>query len=96
MWEGSWEDGAKMFDPEKGAYDPEKIHRIKFNGKHHKTDAFGATHPSPQRTPVLFQAGASAAGKDFAAKHAEAVFVGGQFPAEVLKTVTELSAAAAA
>ncbi|KAN0104898.1 bacterial luciferase-like protein [Hyaloscypha variabilis] len=31
-------------------------------------------HPSPQRTPVLFQAGASASGKQFAGKHAEAIF----------------------
>jgi alkanesulfonate monooxygenase SsuD/methylene tetrahydromethanopterin reductase-like flavin-dependent oxidoreductase (luciferase family) len=87
LWEGSWEEGAKMFDPIKGAYDPEKIHRIKFNGKHHKTSAFGATHPSPQRTPVLFQAGASKAGKEFAAMHAEAVFVGGQVPSETLAYV---------
>jgi alkanesulfonate monooxygenase SsuD/methylene tetrahydromethanopterin reductase-like flavin-dependent oxidoreductase (luciferase family) len=32
-------------------------------------------HPSPQRTPVLFQAGASKTGSQFAAKHAEAVFL---------------------
>ena len=30
--------------------------------------------PSPQRTPVLFQARASPKGKRFAAKHAEALF----------------------
>ncbi|RDW57187.1 hypothetical protein BP6252_13835 [Coleophoma cylindrospora] len=96
LWEGSWEEGSKMFDPEKGAYDPDKIHRINFNGKHHKTSAFGATHPSPQRTPVLFQAGASTAGKDFAAKHAEAVFVSGKEPSESLAYVKEVRAAAAA
>ncbi|CZR67946.1 uncharacterized protein PAC_17845 [Phialocephala subalpina] len=85
-----------MFDPVKGAYDPEKIHRIKFNGKHHKTNAFGATHPLPQRTPILFQAGASSAGNDFAAKHAEAVFVSGQQTSSTLALVKELRAAAAA
>jgi alkanesulfonate monooxygenase SsuD/methylene tetrahydromethanopterin reductase-like flavin-dependent oxidoreductase (luciferase family) len=85
-----------MMDPEKGAYDPAKIHRIKFNGKHHKTNAFGATHPSPQRTPVLFQAGASAAGKDFAAKHAEAVFISGYTPEEALEYVKEVREAAVA
>jgi alkanesulfonate monooxygenase SsuD/methylene tetrahydromethanopterin reductase-like flavin-dependent oxidoreductase (luciferase family) len=53
-------------------------------------------HPSPQRTPVLFQAGASKAGKDFAAKHAEAVFVGGQAPSKTLVNVKEIRAAAAA
>jgi alkanesulfonate monooxygenase SsuD/methylene tetrahydromethanopterin reductase-like flavin-dependent oxidoreductase (luciferase family) len=29
------------------------------------------THPSPQRTPVLFQAGTSKSGRAFASKHAE-------------------------
>lgn len=85
-----------MFSPEKGAYDSSKIHRINFLGKHHKTQAFGATHPSPQRTPVLFQAGQSTAGKDFAAKHAEAVFVGGAKPTDTLPYVKEIRAAAAA
>ncbi|MDY0915111.1 LLM class flavin-dependent oxidoreductase, partial [Rathayibacter festucae] len=33
--------------------------------------------PSPQRTPFLFQAGSSPAGRAFAARHAEAQFVGG-------------------
>ena len=32
-------------------------------------------HPSPQRTPMLFQAGTSKAGTQFAAKHAEAIFL---------------------
>jgi alkanesulfonate monooxygenase SsuD/methylene tetrahydromethanopterin reductase-like flavin-dependent oxidoreductase (luciferase family) len=33
------------------------------------------SEPSPQRTPVLYQAGASSRGKAFAASHAECVFV---------------------
>jgi alkanesulfonate monooxygenase SsuD/methylene tetrahydromethanopterin reductase-like flavin-dependent oxidoreductase (luciferase family) len=49
------------------AYDPNKIHKINFNGKHHSTSAYQQTHPSPQRTPVLFQAGSSEAGKAFGA-----------------------------
>jgi len=32
------------------------------------------THPSPQRTPLLFQAGSSKAGVDFGGRHAEAIF----------------------
>jgi alkanesulfonate monooxygenase SsuD/methylene tetrahydromethanopterin reductase-like flavin-dependent oxidoreductase (luciferase family) len=96
LWEGSWEDGCKTWDAEKGAYNPEKIHKINFNGIHHKTSAYGAAHPSPQRTPVLFQAGASTAGKEFAAKHAEAVFVGGSKPSETAPYVKAIRAAAAA
>lgn len=31
-------------------------------------------HPSPQRTPIIFQAGASKGGIAFGGKHAEAIF----------------------
>ncbi|MEF1435378.1 LLM class flavin-dependent oxidoreductase, partial [Neisseria gonorrhoeae] len=41
-------------------------------------DAIHLSEPSPQRTPVLYQAGSSSRGVDFAARHAECVFVGGQ------------------
>lgn len=34
------------------------------------------THPSPQPTPVIFQAGASKDGIEFAGKHAEALYCG--------------------
>src|SRR5690606_25076292 len=33
--------------------------------------------PSPQRTPVIYQAGASARGQVFASRHAECIFVNG-------------------
>jgi alkanesulfonate monooxygenase SsuD/methylene tetrahydromethanopterin reductase-like flavin-dependent oxidoreductase (luciferase family) len=36
--------------------------------------------PSPQRTPLLFQAGTSSAGSAFAATHAEAIFVSSHSP----------------
>lgn len=45
-------------------------------GKYHKFSGYGQTHPSPQRTPALFQAGSSKAGIDFAGKHAEALYCG--------------------
>ncbi len=48
------------------------------------------SEPSPQRTPFLFQAGTSKAGTDFGGKHAEAVFVGGQLPELVRKSVDAL------
>ncbi len=37
-------------------------------------------HPSPQRTPVVFQAGTSKSGQAFAARHAEAIYIGGMLP----------------
>lgn len=36
--------------------------------------AYHQTHPSPQRTPVIFQAGASKSGIEFAGKHGEAIY----------------------
>jgi FMN-dependent oxidoreductase (nitrilotriacetate monooxygenase family) len=75
LWEKSWEDGAQVWQAEpEMAYDPSKIHRIEYNGKYQKFSGYGQLHPSPQRTPVLFQAGSSPAGIKFSAKNAEAVF----------------------
>lgn len=51
--------------------------------------------PSPQRTPFLFQAGASAEGIDFAATHAEGIFVSSPSP-ELLRAQIEKNRKAAA
>jgi FMN-dependent oxidoreductase (nitrilotriacetate monooxygenase family) len=76
LLEGSWEDGAVVRDREKRIFaDPDKVHEIGHKGKYFEVPGIGLTEPSPQRTPVLFQAGASEAGKEFASKHAECVFV---------------------
>ena len=84
-----------MFDLEKDmAYDPKKIRKITHKGKYYQMDAYHATHPSPQRTPVIFQAGASKAGMTFAGKHAEALFVAGPNPAVVKKQVQTVRAEA--
>ncbi len=76
LWEGSWEDGAVLRDRERGVFtDPSRVHRIRHEGEFFKLDAIHLSEPSPQRTPVLFQAGTSAKGRDFAARHAECVFM---------------------
>ncbi|MCU1552384.1 MAG: dmoA 2 [Glaciihabitans sp.] len=78
LWEGSWEDGAVVRDVIDGVYtDPSKVHRIDHVGEYFRVAGPHLSEPSPQRTPVLFQAGSSPTGRAFAAKHAEAVFVGG-------------------
>ncbi len=77
-----------------GAYDPSKIHKITFTGKYHKTSTYNATHPSPQRTPVIFQAGGSPDGKRFAAKHAECVFINSATPKDIGAEVKEIRALA--
>jgi FMN-dependent oxidoreductase (nitrilotriacetate monooxygenase family) len=76
LLEGSWEDGAVVRDREKRIFThPEKVHEIGHKGRYFEVPGYGLTEPSPQRTPVLYQAGASGPGKDFAARHAECVFV---------------------
>jgi FMN-dependent oxidoreductase (nitrilotriacetate monooxygenase family) len=78
LWEASWEDGAVLRDRQGRRFaDPNKIHRILHEGPHFKVDAIHLCEPSPQRTPVLFQAGASRRGRDFAARHAECIFING-------------------
>jgi FMN-dependent oxidoreductase (nitrilotriacetate monooxygenase family) len=79
LWESSWEDDAVLFDRAAHLYaDPSKVHKIRHEGKQYRLDAMHLTSPSPQRTPVLYQAGSSTRGRQFAATHAECVFVNGQ------------------
>ncbi|MFG1374044.1 LLM class flavin-dependent oxidoreductase [Xanthobacter oligotrophicus] len=97
LWEGSWEDGAVVRDRASGTFaDPEKVHRVRHQGAHFDLDTIHLTEPSPQRTPFLFQAGASPRGRAFAARHAEAVFVGGPTKASVAPGVADIRARAAA
>jgi alkanesulfonate monooxygenase len=77
LWEGSWEDDAVRFDPEVGVFaDPEKVHEVIHHGTWYDLEAIHLCEPSPQRTPVIFQAGSSPRGQTFAGQHAECVFVG--------------------
>ncbi|MBO0767260.1 MAG: LLM class flavin-dependent oxidoreductase [Solirubrobacterales bacterium] len=74
LWEGSWEDDALLRDVTGSYSDPSKIHKINHAGERYSVEGPHLPSPSPQRTPVLYQAGASAAGRAFAARHAEGVF----------------------
>ncbi len=77
LWEGSWEDGAFVEDrTAEVLFDPDKIHPICHRGPFFAVKGPHLCEPSPQRTPVLYQAGSSERGRAFAAKHAECVFVG--------------------
>ncbi|RKR75032.1 NtaA/DmoA family FMN-dependent monooxygenase [Frondihabitans australicus] len=76
FWEGCWEDDARVADKELEVFaDRSKLHRIEFSGSHFRSSGYFTVPPSPQRTPVLFQAGTSARGREFASRNAEAVFV---------------------
>jgi FMN-dependent oxidoreductase (nitrilotriacetate monooxygenase family) len=91
LWEASWEDGAVRRDRVGRRFaDAAKIHRVVHDGPHFSVDAIHLCEPSPQRTPVLFQAGASRRGRDFAARHAECVFINGPSQKVVGNIVADL------
>lgn len=74
LW-NSWEPGAVIADPSTGVYaDPTKIREVDHQGKHFRCRARHFVRPSPQGTPVLWQAGSSPQGRDFAAATADAIF----------------------
>ena len=76
LLEGSWEDDAVVRDAQKRVFtNPAKVHEIGHKGKFFDVPGYHLCEPSPQRTPLLYQAGASGPGKSFAAQHAECVFV---------------------
>jgi long-chain alkane monooxygenase len=95
LWEGSWDDEAVRADRAGGVYaDPSKVRVIHHQGPQYKVDAMHLCAPSPQRTPVLYQAGSSTRGRRFAATHAECVFVNGQKKEAVKEIVDDIRAQA--
>ncbi|MFJ4192594.1 LLM class flavin-dependent oxidoreductase [Pseudomonas sp. NPDC089534] len=95
LWETSWEDDAVQADRKDGVYaDPRKVHGIHHEGTYFKVPGFHLSEPSPQRTPLIYQAGASSRGRAFAAAHAECVFVAAPSKTVLRKQVADLRAAA--
>jgi FMN-dependent oxidoreductase (nitrilotriacetate monooxygenase family) len=95
LWEGSWEDDAVRRDKVNGIFaDPKKIHKVHHDGKYFRMEGYHLCEPSPQRTPILFQAGSSSKGRQFAAQHAECVFIGGFNRKLVAEIVADLRARA--
>jgi FMN-dependent oxidoreductase (nitrilotriacetate monooxygenase family) len=94
LWEASWEDGAVLRDRANHVYtDPAKVHRIDHKGRYFSCAGPHLCEPSPQRTPVIFQAGSSGRGKNFAGQHAEVIFVGGRTWEAVKTNVADARAA---
>ncbi|MFC0384425.1 LLM class flavin-dependent oxidoreductase [Muricoccus vinaceus] len=97
LWEGSWDDDAVLADRARGLYaDPGRVRAVHHHGPQYRLDAMHLSAPSPQRTPVLYQAGSSTRGRRFAATHAECVFVNGQKKEAVREIVGDIRAQATA
>ncbi len=75
LWEHSWEEDAAIRDRERDMHnDPAKVHEINHSGTWFNIPGPHMCEPSLQRVPVLFQAGQSGRGVEFAGRHAEAIF----------------------
>lgn len=96
LWEHSWDDDAIVLDPTTDTFaDPQRVHRIDHAGRYYSVAGPHACEPSPQRSPLIVQAGGSARGNAFAGKHAEAVFLVGTSAENAARSVQKLRAAAA-
>ncbi|WP_158745994.1 LLM class flavin-dependent oxidoreductase [Acidisphaera sp. L21] len=94
LWEHSWDETAVQRQP--GQFtDPAQVRRVVHNGAQYRFDAMALVAPTPQRTPVLYQAGSSDRGRVFAGQHAECVFVNGGSKMAVARLVADLRARAA-
>lgn len=74
LWD-SWEDDAHVADKASGVFvDPDKLHRLDHEGSFFQVRGPLNIKRGPQGQPVIFQAGASDDGRNFAARRADAIF----------------------
>ena len=74
LWD-SWADDALILDKASGAFaDPERVRRLDYAGRWHKSRGPLTVPRAPQGFPVIMQAGQSGRGREFAARWAEVVF----------------------
>ena len=96
LWD-SWADDAVLDDTVAGRYlDPSRVRPIDHKGKFYQVAGPLNLPRPPQGWPVLVQAGSSAAGKQFAAQYAEAVFTAHLTQASAIDFYRDLKAAALA
>ncbi|WP_180172275.1 LLM class flavin-dependent oxidoreductase [Acinetobacter sp. YH12023] len=97
FWEGSWENDAVQKDKAHRIFsDPKKVHAIQHQGKFYQSQGVFQVSPSIQRTPVLYQAGASPRGLAFATQHAEGMFIGADSAEKVKNQVQKIRSQTAA
>jgi FMN-dependent oxidoreductase (nitrilotriacetate monooxygenase family) len=95
LWNSIGE-GAILADKEAGIFaDPTKVEVIKHEGEFFRCNTVGPVLPSPQGRPVLFQAGSSGRGQQFALQHADVVFAIEPNLAGMKRYVTGLNGSAA-
>jgi alkanesulfonate monooxygenase SsuD/methylene tetrahydromethanopterin reductase-like flavin-dependent oxidoreductase (luciferase family) len=91
LWEGSWEDDALPRDGRASSPSGDgKVHPINHRGPHYQVPGPHLASPSPQRTPLLFQAAVTEADRAFAAQNAEAVLIQSPSPAAVARETADI------
>ena len=74
LW-NSWEEDAFIHNKETGEFfNPEKLHRLNYEGEFFSVQGPLNIGRSPQGQPVIFQAGSSEDGKAFSGQEADVVF----------------------
>ncbi|MGW7287153.1 LLM class flavin-dependent oxidoreductase [Streptomyces sp. NPDC054847] len=95
LWD-SWEDDAIVLDRANGVYaDTDKVRPIDHRGSHFQVRGPLNVPRCPQGRPLLVQAGSSEAGREFAARYAEAVFTAQQTLADAQEFYKDLKTRAA-
>ena len=91
LWEGSWEDGSLLIDRRNGVFaDPAKVHPVDYVSPRYRIQGPHLTSPTPQRTPLLLQAGGSVPGRAFAARHAELQFISGSNDDKIVEDIADV------
>ncbi|CCH44596.1 Alkanesulfonate monooxygenase [Wickerhamomyces ciferrii] len=84
----SWRDDAVTKNLERKQYaDSKLIREIGFEGKFFNVSGPQITEPSPQRLPVIIQAGSSPPGQNLGAQIAEVIFIGSNTPQGLKSTI---------
>lgn len=95
LWD-SWEDDAFVRDKASGVFfDPAKMHALNHEGEFFSVKGPLNIARSRQGHPVIFQAGASEVGKDYAAKQADAIFTGHETLEEAVRFYQDVKRRAA-
>ncbi|MBV4491633.1 LLM class flavin-dependent oxidoreductase [Pseudomonas oryzicola] len=97
LWEGSWAEDAVVADKVRQVYaQGDRVKPVDHIGEYYRVAGPHLCAPSPQRTPLLIQAGWSGRGREFAAKHAELIFIAKSDPHEIRQGLEEIWAMAEA
>ncbi|KAB2582138.1 oxidoreductase [Rhodococcus erythropolis] len=92
LWEGSWADDAVVADKANAVFARgDRVRPIDHVGPNYRVAGPHVSSPSPQRTPLIFQAGWSPRGREFGAKHGEVIFAGATDPAKVNEGITDIA-----